>query len=172
VRLVVIDPVSAYLRDADSHKNAEIRALLVSSAIWPLGIALPLSRPLISLSGCNKRLCTGDGKPRLCRAARAAYPVVSDQKDRQRRLFLPFKNNVGRDVIGYAFTIETVPLADNIETSRILGEQEAVTITADEAMTHQQTVNRCLTVIKHMFQKAVEWGMIKTNPATGLTRYL
>jgi hypothetical protein len=79
----------------------------------------------------------------LSRLQEAAYAVVRGQKDRQRRLFLPFKNNVGRDVIGYAFTIETVPLADNIETSRILGEQEAVTITADEAMTHQQTVNRC-----------------------------
>jgi hypothetical protein len=43
------------------------------------------------------------------------------------------KNNVGQDVIGYAFTIETVPLADNIETSRILWEQEAVTITAEDA---------------------------------------
>ena len=28
VRLVVIDPISAYLGDADSHKNAEVRALL------------------------------------------------------------------------------------------------------------------------------------------------
>jgi hypothetical protein len=35
----------------------------------------------------------------------------------------------------------------------------------------QQTVNRCLTVIKHMFKKAVEWGMTKTNPATGVKRY-
>ncbi len=28
VRLVVVDPISAYLGEADSHKNAEIRALL------------------------------------------------------------------------------------------------------------------------------------------------
>ena len=35
----------------------------------------------------------------------------------------------------------------------------------------QQTVNRSLTVIKHMFKKAVEWSMTKTNPATGVKRF-
>jgi integrase len=33
------------------------------------------------------------------------------------------------------------------------------------------TVNRRLTVIKHMFRKAVDWGLIKTNPATGVKRF-
>jgi integrase len=44
---------------------------------------------------------------------------------------------------------------------------------SDKAKTvQQQTVNRCLTVIKHMFKKAVEWSMTKTNPATGVKRYI
>jgi integrase len=33
------------------------------------------------------------------------------------------------------------------------------------------TVNRRLTVISHMFRKAVDWGLIKTNPATGVKRF-
>ena len=33
------------------------------------------------------------------------------------------------------------------------------------------TVNRQLTVIKHMFRKAVEWGMTASNPATGVRRF-
>ena len=36
---------------------------------------------------------------------------------------------------------------------------------------HLATVNRRLTVIKHMFRKAVDWGLIKTNPATGVKRF-
>jgi site-specific recombinase XerD len=33
------------------------------------------------------------------------------------------------------------------------------------------TVNRELTVIKHMFRKAIEWGMTTTNPATAVKRF-
>jgi integrase len=33
------------------------------------------------------------------------------------------------------------------------------------------TVNRELTVIKHMLRKAVEWGMTSNNPATGVKRF-
>jgi integrase len=32
------------------------------------------------------------------------------------------------------------------------------------------TVNRRLTVIKHMFKKAVEWDLLKSNPATSVKR--
>ena len=33
------------------------------------------------------------------------------------------------------------------------------------------TVNRRLTVIKHMFKKAVEWDLLKTNPAISVKRF-
>ena len=33
------------------------------------------------------------------------------------------------------------------------------------------TVNRRLTVIKHMFKKAVEWDLLKSNPATSVKRF-
>ena len=33
------------------------------------------------------------------------------------------------------------------------------------------TVNRRLTVIKHMFKKAVEWDLTKANPATLVKRF-
>jgi putative DNA primase/helicase len=132
---VVVDPVSAYLGDADSHKNAEIRALLA-----PLGdLAAKHGVAVVAISHFNKSgqqdaLLRVMGSLAFVAAARAAYAVVKDQNDPQRKLFLPLKNNLGRDVSGYAFTLETVWLADNIETSRIVWEQEAVTITAEEAM--------------------------------------
>jgi integrase len=33
------------------------------------------------------------------------------------------------------------------------------------------TVNRRLTVIKHMFKKAIEWDLLKSNPATSVKRF-
>ena len=43
---------------------------------------------------------------------------------------------------------------------------------SEKAKTVQQaTVNRCLTVIKHMFTKAMDWGLTKSNPATGAKRF-
>ena len=33
------------------------------------------------------------------------------------------------------------------------------------------TINRRLTVIKHMFKKAVEWDLLKSNPATSVKRF-
>jgi hypothetical protein len=70
-------------------------------------------------------------------AARAAFLVAADPEDKARRLFLPLKNNIGPDETGLAFRIEgaTVPSGKGpIQTSRIVWESEAVTMTADEAM--------------------------------------
>lgn len=136
VRLVVVDPISAYLGDADSHKNAEIRALLA-----PLGnLAAKHSVAVVAVSHLNKggqqdALLRVMGSLAFVAAARAAYAVVKDQDEPDRRLFLPLKNNLGSDSTGYAFTVESVTLPSGILTSRVVWESEPVTITAQEAMT-------------------------------------
>jgi len=33
------------------------------------------------------------------------------------------------------------------------------------------SVNRHMTVLKHMFKKGVEWGLVKTNPTVGIKRF-
>jgi len=33
------------------------------------------------------------------------------------------------------------------------------------------SVNRHITIIKHMFKKGIEWGMVKTNPTIGVKRF-
>ncbi len=75
------------------------------------------------------------GSMGLVAAARAAYAVTKDPADPQRRLFLPLKNNIGKDTTGYAFRVESAATGDGIETSRIVWEQDPVTTTAEEAMT-------------------------------------
>lgn len=136
--LVVIDPITAYLGTADSHKNAEIRALLSPLA----ELAAKHGVAVVCVSHFNKNsngeaLMRVTGSLAFVAAARAAFVVARDPEHEARRLFLPLKNNLGNDQTGLAFTVEPVQLESAqgpIETSRVLWEPGAVTTTAEEAM--------------------------------------
>ncbi|TXT23311.1 MAG: hypothetical protein FD134_2216, partial [Gallionellaceae bacterium] len=136
--LIVIDPITAYLGEADSHKNAEIRALLA-----PLSdLAAKHGAAVVCVSHLNKSaggeaLMRVTGSLAFVAAARAAFIVTKDPEDDARRLFLPLKNNIGNDQTGLAFAIQAAQVKSAtglIETSRIAWEPEAVTVTADEAV--------------------------------------
>jgi putative DNA primase/helicase len=138
VMAVVIDPITAYLGDTDSHKNADVRALLA-----PLSeLAARHDTAIIAVSHLTKAvgakaLMRVTGSLAFVAAARAAYLVTADPNDRTRRLFLPMKNNLGPDATGLAFRIEGATLsspAGPLETSRVLWDSEPVPMTADEAM--------------------------------------
>lgn len=140
VALVVIDPVSAYLGDTDSHVNADVRALLA-----PLGeIAARYGVAVVMVSHLNKGGGTGEallrvtGSLAFVAAARAAFLVVKDKDDPARRLFIPLKNNIGPDAAGLAFRLRGVTLPDGVETCRLEWDREPVTVTADEAMRPQE----------------------------------
>ncbi len=110
-RLIVIDPISAYIGDSNSHNNAEVRALLT-----PLtGLAEKYRVAVLAISHLNKG--AGEAMYRIMgslafiAAARAGYAVFKDRDDEtgQRRLVLPIKNNLGDDETGLAYSItETV----------------------------------------------------------------
>lgn len=132
-RLVVIDPITAYLGDADSHKNADIRALLA-----PMGdIASRHGVAIVAVSHLNK----SSGGPAMYRtmgslafvaAARAAWAVTKDKETPTRRLLLPVKNNLGSDVQGLAFSLE--PSASNPSMAVISWERDPVMLSADSAL--------------------------------------
>ncbi len=138
VVLVIIDPITAYLGATDSHKNAEIRA-----ALAPLAqLAARFSVAVIAISHLRKNI-DGDailrvsGSMAFVAAARAAFVVARDQADDERRLFLPIKNNLGNDTVGYAFKIQPATLKGGIETCSVVWEPEAITISANEALAPQ-----------------------------------
>lgn len=139
--LIIIDPITAYLGAADSHKNAEIRALLSPLA----GLAANQQAAVVCVSHFNKN-STGEALMRVTgslafvAAARAAFVVTRDLEQDSRRLFLPLKNNLGNDQTGLAFTVEPIQLDSSqgpIETSRVSWQPGAVSITAQEAMAPQ-----------------------------------
>jgi len=136
--MVVIDPVSAYLGAADSHRNSDVRALLA-----PLGeLAAEHGTAVVAVSHLNK----GSGSEAIGRvtgsmafvaAARSTFVVARDPENDARRLFLPLKNNLGNDSTGLAFKVEGHEFESNagaIQTSRVVWDGTTVSLTADEAL--------------------------------------
>jgi putative DNA primase/helicase len=137
VRLVIIDPITAYLgtgKNVDSHKNADVR-----SALAPLQAhASKFDFSAVGVTHLNK----GGGTEALMRvlgslgfvaAARVAFLVVGDAGN-ERTLFIPMKNNIGEKQPGLAFRVASKTIADEIQTSCIEWDAGEVTTTADEAL--------------------------------------
>ena len=145
VAAVVIDPITAYLGDTDSHKNADVRRVLAPVS----NLAARHNTAIIAVSHLNKSggaqaLMRVTGSLAFVAAARAAYLVTTDPQNKARRFFLPMKNNLGPDVMGLAFEIEgaSIPSAAGpLATSRVCWESEPVSITADEVMEAEKPGN-------------------------------
>lgn len=133
-RLVVIDPISAYLGRADSHVNAVVRGLLA-----PLGeVAAKHGVAVVAVTHLRK----GEG-PAMYRtmgslgfvaAARAAHVVTKDRDDLtgQRRFMLPLKNNLATDRTGLAYRLDGSRSANGQPTVR--WEADPVDKPAEEAL--------------------------------------
>ena len=130
-RLLVIDPVSAYLGRNIENTNSEVRSML-----GPLA-ALAAERNLAVLAVTHLRKEDGAamyrtmGSMAFIAAARAAWIVCKDPADGNRRLMLPVKNNLANDTCGLAYTIE--PQGAN-DVPVVRWSQGAIEVPADTAM--------------------------------------
>jgi len=105
LRLIVVDPISAFLGDKiDSHSNTQVRAVL-----GPL--CELLERYRVALLGIT-HLAKGEAKAinrvigsiAFVAAARACWLVARDKDNEDLRLFLTIKNNLGRSN-GLAYSV-------------------------------------------------------------------
>lgn len=107
VKLIVIDPISAYMGGSDSHNNAEVRGVLA-----PLSeLASKYKVAIVAVSHLNKgsgqAIYRAMGSLAFVAAARAVWAVLKDKDDPNRRLVLPIKNNIGNDTSGLAYRVAT-----------------------------------------------------------------
>jgi len=104
-RVVVIDPLAAFCGEIDSHKNADVRALLAPLADF----AANQNVAVVGVTHLNKSAGTAMarvmGSLAFVAAARSAWAVVRDKADPGRRLLLAVKNNLGPDGEGLAYRI-------------------------------------------------------------------
>ncbi len=128
--LVTIDPISAYLDGIDSHKNADVRALLS-----PLSdLAERFNIAIIAVTHLNKgsgnAIYRSIGSIAFTAAARSVWGVTKDRDDPHRRLMLPVKNNLGNDSSGMAYKIETAENGAPV----VMWEPEPVDIDINEVL--------------------------------------
>lgn len=129
--LLIVDPISAFLGRADSHNNAEVRALLATLA----RMAAEMRFAVLVVSHLNKMTAANavyriTGSLAFVAAARAVFAIARDPEDGDRRLMLPVKSNLGPDTSGYSYTIS---VADN-DTPVVRWGEGRVTRTAEEVL--------------------------------------
>ncbi len=107
VRLIIIDPISAYLGEVDSHINTSVRAVLAPLA----SLAGRTGAAVFGVSHLNKgagvAIYRVQGSIAFTAAARAVWAVCKDLRDEtgKRRLLLPVKCNLAADTEGLSYEL-------------------------------------------------------------------
>ena len=105
-RLLVLDPITAYLGKTNANSNAEVRA-----AITPLAaLASKQNVTIIGINHHNKRqelkyIHRGLGSTAFVAQARSVWAVVVDKDDSETRIFFPVKSNYCINPTGLKFRI-------------------------------------------------------------------
>lgn len=138
VRLVVIDPISAYMEGKNENKNAEVREYLNPL----IQIASIGNLAIVGITHMNKNadLTPGQrvlGSTGFLAAARAAWLVQLDKNNSERRLFVPLKGNLSENPNGLAYRL----MSRSVQTEKGLApsaycafESDPVYFTAEELL--------------------------------------
>ena len=109
VKLILCDPLTAFLGTTDQHKNGEVRTALIrfSSLAERYGCAV------VGISHLNKDVNKAAihrtiGSVAFSAAARAVWLVAEDKENEDRRIFCPVKCNLSPMAKSLAFHIENM----------------------------------------------------------------
>jgi len=146
-RLVIVDPIGSFLGgDTDAHRDNEVRGILA-----PVGMLAEKYGPAV-LVVAHRRKSAGTsaddlalGSRAFTGIARAVWHVSRDKDDKNRRLFLPGKNNLAPEGDGLAFAIQGYPAS-------VVWERDPVTMNADDGLAEEngEGKSECMT-------PAAEW---------------
>lgn len=135
-RMIVIDPITAYLGRTDANQNAEVRSVLSPLA----QLAAKHNVAIVGVSHLNKgsgRAITRNlGSIGFVAAARSALMVVKDKDDPEHRLVLPAKNNLGRDNAGIGYRIAPSTMGP---TPVVVWDDVPIFMSADEYQGHEES---------------------------------
>ena len=132
VRLVIFDPLSAYLGDVDSYRDSEVRGMLAPVVL----LAEKYKVAILAVLHMNKKQSQNaiyrvPGSIGFAGAARAIWYVANDGEAEGRKLFSGMKSNLSpKDIrdLGLAFRIEDKVIWEDVPmrktTQEILRDQE------------------------------------------------
>lgn len=131
LRLIIIDPLSAYLSEGDTHNDASVRGILapLAEVAAARNIAV-LGVMHLNKSPGGKSVYRLNGSLAFPAAARAVWLVTRDQDQDARRLLMPVKMNLCAEPKGLAYSIVGEP--GQIPT--LQWEPGTLHVKADEAM--------------------------------------
>ena len=133
IRLVVIDPVTAYTAGVDTHRTADVRGMLapLAEVATRRGVAVVAVTHLNKGAGAqlSEALHRVTGSIAWVAAARAAVLVAKDPGDPDRRLVMVAKNNLAPDRLGLAYRVRLGAHGPVVEW-----ESEPVTVSAEEVL--------------------------------------
>jgi putative DNA primase/helicase len=149
VRLVVIDPISAYCGGTDSHKNADVRGMLAPLADLARQHRVAVVMVTHLAKGTSgKSVYRAMGSLAFTAAARAVWHVAKDHNDDSRRLILMSKMNVCQETTGLAY---------RLEDGKVCWEEAPVEMTADEHLATEDQAERKSTFDGQAVVDAAEW---------------
>jgi len=154
-RLVVIDPLSAYLQGVDSHRNSDVRTILAPLA----KLAQEHHLAILGVTHLNKSggpaAYRANGSIAFTAAARAVYAIGRDPNDPERRLVAPVKANLVAEAHGFAYRLQTVDT--NVGAQPVIEfDPTPVDATADDILSfstgnpkHEPELEKAVNWLKH-----------------------
>jgi hypothetical protein len=138
-RLVILDPITAFLGDSSDQSSADVWKLLsaLASLARKHNFAVLVASHLRKKEGAAIHRALGSLA--FVAAARAVWTIVKDPDDANKRLLVPLKNNLAPDTKGLAFTIKT---HEPTQAAVVDWLQGAVEATADTALTSHRQAGR------------------------------
>jgi putative DNA primase/helicase len=131
-QLIVVDPIGSFLGGrTDAHRDNEVRSVLA-----PVAKLAEKYGPAVLMVAHRRKGGGGNaddlalGSRAFTGIARSVWHLSADPEDKQRRLFLPGKNNLAEQQQGLAFTIGGEPAS-------VHWERDPVAMSADEALARE-----------------------------------
>jgi len=130
-RLIIIDPVNAYVGPSDAHFQTVVRKVLAPLA------ELATEKRIAVLAIAHLRKNDGPaihraaGSMGFVAAARAVWTVCRDETNPGRRLLLPLKNNLSPAARGLAYTIRST---DPTSAAAIAWDSTPLSTSAEDAL--------------------------------------
>lgn len=124
LKLIIIDPISAYMGKTDSHNNADVRSVLAQLARlaqWT-GAAVVCVTHLNKDAGGKRAIYRAMGSLAFTAAARAVHLVSKHPDDASKRVVAPVKNNLSE---------ESSPRVYRIDEGRVVWLDEDIEWDAD-----------------------------------------
>lgn len=135
-RLVVVDPITAFLGKTDSHVNAEVREVLKPLA----DMADKYRVAVVAITHLNKgegrAIYRATGSIAFAAACRSVLAITADKDDptEARKLFLSVKSNIARKPNGLAFSLSQRFAVEGEPC--VVWDAEPVSTSADDALRH------------------------------------